>query len=59
MSVGIGDDVRLLSAAVGELACVAGVWQVDQLSAELFEAELGREVDQRRQLELLVHCRHA
>ena len=55
VSIDLGDFVRLLSVAVAELSGEAGVRQVDQPSAELFEAELSGEMDQRRQLELLVH----
>jgi len=46
--VELGDLVGLLSVAVEELAGVAGVRQVDQPRAQLLQAELGREMDQRR-----------
>ena len=55
MVVQVGDVVRPLSVAVGELAGVAGVRQVDQPGAQFLEAELSREVNQRRQLVVLVH----
>jgi len=55
MSIDLGDFVRLLSVTVTELAGVTGIRQVDQPSAEFFEAEFGGKMNERRKFEIRIH----